>query len=187
MKRLLIGLVAVISLVLANSVRCYAANDGSVGETSSGDISISLEIPSLILVDHLNDIDLTGASKYTGTTGGMSANEAFRVTGNGFTSGEYTAAITSSTGGFTLSDGNGHSIAFAFKYDDDNDASNGTTYLYGAANGGIANNSIGTNDDLDSPSGSDNAALYVSFTDAVLRAVPPGTYSATLTIVVTPE
>ena len=155
----------------------YAATDGTMGATSSGQFQLDLEILDSVEITALNDIDF---GQYGGTdTGDINAGDAYCVYRNGGDA--YTITPTSSNGKFSLQGVLGDEIDYTVK-------------LAGAATGASAAASVGYNVASATFNGSaardcgaaDNASVDVSITEAELRAASTDTYSDTLILLVSP-
>ena len=166
---------AIATLILGMPT-AFAATDGSLGATSTGDLLITATIPGLIQISNLDDISL---GTYTGS-GGLSGSDTVCVYRNGASTYDVTATTSGAgTGSFVLTDGS-NNIAYTVTYDDGNGA---TTMTYGTALTNRQNASTTST----SCGGSTNATVAVSVADADLQGKPAGTYSSTLVLVVAPN
>jgi len=170
------SLVAAIALGAASFAA--AATDGSLGATSTGTAEIDLTIADRVQVTGLDDINL-------GTFGGsgdMTGATAFCVYRNG--TGLYDVTVSSaneSGAAFRATDGSNF-LSYVVRFDDDNDASDGTSIDSRAAETAIAGDGRSL-----SGGGSDNASRHVTFAEAALLSANTGAYNDTLTVLVEPN
>ncbi|NDC36693.1 MAG: hypothetical protein EBZ48_01425 [Proteobacteria bacterium] len=179
--------VTLISLTLASPV--LAQTQGSEGETSTGNANISVEIPKLVKITGLNNLTMTGLSKYTGGAAGFDQNDPVCIYSNMDTgSGEYTVRITgdsnpkaSPSAGFYVGNATtDQEIVYDVEWNDQ--ATTGGTNV----DSGIdLNNQTGFTNDA--ACGSSNANIRVTMTQADLLAVRPATYTGRIVILITPE
>lgn len=151
-----------------------AANDGSTGATSTGDLDITAQIPDLVRITKLTDIDLGSWDGSTDMTGSdtvcvWSTTRAYTVTATGDGAG----------GAFTLSDGT-NTLPYAVSWEDD--STNSESLSSGSPSG-----SMSATTNSASCSGGTNATVSVTVTSANAAGVPAGTYNGTLTLEVAPD
>jgi spore coat protein U-like protein len=171
MKNLKISLLAA---AIALPFGAQAANDGTLGSTSTGDFEIIVALQDLVQISRLNDLDF---GTYAGS-GNLVGNEAFCVYRNG--TGAYQATLTGDgTGGaFTIASG-GNTIPYTVSYDDGGGAAAVTT---GTLNTGLMGNATAAD-----CGAADNTTVTITMTEAALQSQPTGTYQGTLTILIGPE
>lgn len=169
----------VLATVIAGliSTSAFAATDGSMGSTSTGQIDLDLEVLDSVEITALNDIDF---GQYGGTdTGDINAGDAYCVFVNG--GDDYNITPTSSNGKFSLVGVLGDEIDYTVK-------------LNGAATGAASASAVSYNSASATFSGSnardcssaDNASVDVSITEAEIRTASTDTYSDTLILLVSP-
>lgn len=152
-----------------------AATDGAVGFNSTGTVDISLSVNDEVRISNLADIDLgifagadaigsTDACVYRNGTG------AYRITATGSGAG----------GAFSLTDGT-NSVAYTVEYDDGTGALalGSSTPLIGRTGADPASATCATT--------GNNATVTTTVTAADGAALPAGTYTGTLTLLVAPE
>jgi len=175
MKKLQLIKTSIVALgLLSGSV--IAANDGSLGVTSTGDLTITLDIANLVRVSNLNDINL---GIYAGGGAGLAGADTFCVYRNG--AGNYNINMTGdgTASAFTLANG-ANTVAYSV------DFVNGATTT-GMATGTALAGQTGANTVSDTCGGADNVSVNVAVSNAALASAPAGNYSGVLTMVVAPE
>lgn len=169
----------VLATVIAGlfSSAAFAATDGTLGATSSGQIDLDLEILDSVEITALNDIDF---GQYGGgDTGDINAGDAYCVFVNG--ADDYTLTATSANGKFSLVGVLGDEIDYTVK-------------VAGAATGASSAAAVSYNTASATFSGSgsrdcgsaDNASVDVSITESELLSASTDTYSDTLILMVSP-
>ena len=168
------GLAFTAALAASNAV--FAAADGTLGATSSGDTDISLEIVDRVQITNMKDIAL---GSYSGS-GAMVDSTSFCVYRNG--GDQYQLTLTTDTGAFQLDSATTlDSIAFTTKVDADLTPADGAGIAYNTASAGMTG--AGAVD----CGGSDNASLEITFAEAALQAASTAAdYQATMTVLVEP-
>lgn len=171
------------TLLVGGSGLAFGASQGNVGTTSSGSIDISLTIPNLVRIFGLNDIAL---GSYTGT-GTMTGNDTFCVHSN-VISGTYKIKATSAngTGGdFRVKSGANY-IVYGVDFNDDTAQAGSTSLDHDTESAGPYNATKYPNVGNATCAGSENAGAWVTFQEAALQEAEPGSYTDTLTLLVTP-
>ena len=165
--------------LLAAGTGAFAANDGSLGETSSeGDLTVTLNIEDRIQVTGLDDITV---GPFTGS-GNLAGETDFCVYRNG--TGLYDLTATSAnedSGAFRAINGS-DLIPYEVRFDTDGDASNGTSLASSSAETGITGHASSLN-----CGNANNASLNVRFLEADLLGALTGSYVDTLTVTVEPQ
>ena len=170
-------LAALISGLMGSSM-AFAATDGSLGATSTGQINLDLEVLDSVEISELDDIDF---GQYGGgDTGDINAGDAYCVYVNG--GDDYNITPTSSNGGFHLL---GNSSADEIPY---------TVKFAGAATGASSESAVAYNSPSDTFQGSNtrncgaanNASVDVSISEDDIRAATTDTYADTLILLVSP-
>lgn len=160
------------------SPMALAADDGDLGDTSTGEIQIDLEVTDAVKITELDDIDF---GTYGGSdTGAINDGDAFCVFVNG--GDDYTITPTSSNGSFIMV---GSTTADEIEY---------SVKLVDAATGADAASAVTYNSATSTFSGSmyrdcnssDNASVDVSIEEDELTAASTDTYSDTLILLVNP-
>ena len=171
--------IALASALAGAATGALAANDGSLGTSSTGDLAVTLSIADRVQITGLEDITL---GTYGGS-GGLTGDATFCVYRNG--TGVYDLVATSANeqaGAFKASDGTDE-IVYAVKVDEDTDPSDGFDVSSGTAKTGLTGDDAATD-----CGGNDNASLRVSFAEADLQAAPTSNgYADTITLLVTPN
>jgi hypothetical protein len=182
-----------LKLACMTSVLCstvaLAATDGTIGSTSNGDLDIKLTMPDLVRISAFTDINISyvASSGNSGTTIGTDdlcvyRNElggAFLITatgdggaiggGSGGNAFEVADAVTSTAYTVNFTDGDNTKlplIAGASSVSGDFDAANESDPTCG---------------------GTTNTSVEVVFQNSDLAALPSGTYSGRLTLLVAPD
>ncbi|HSG89841.1 MAG TPA: hypothetical protein VLA56_11565 [Pseudomonadales bacterium] len=167
-----------LAAALAASPAVLAANDGSLGASSSGDLQVTMSVADRVQVTRLDDIVLGGY----GGTGDMVGAEAFCAYRNG--TGLYALTLSSANalaGQFRASNGPKF-ISYVVRIDDDTDASDGALTTSGATRTGLAGSGTSV-----SCGAADNAAVEITFAEADLQGAAAGAYADTLTLLVEPN
>ena len=171
-------LIATVIAGLFTASAGFAATDGSLGATSSGQIDLDLEVLDSVEINALNDIAF---GQYGGgDTGDINSGDAYCVYVNG--GDDYTITPTSSNGAFKLV---GNSLGDEIQY---------SVKFAGAATGAASESAVSYNSASDTFQGdgardcgsANNASLDVSITEAEVRAASTDTYSDTLILLVSP-
>lgn len=157
------------------SMAGFAATQGDLGATSQGDVIIDVEIPDLLMISGLNDIDL---GTYVADGGDMDGSDTFCVYSN---QGSYKVTLT---GNFDAAgapgtdfylENSGNVVPYSVDY-------NGTAATAGIEIGGQTGDDSSTN-----CSGATNSNILVTITETDIQASPPGAYTGVLTLLVEPE
>lgn len=153
----------------------HAATQGTLGATSTGSFVIDVTLQDLVQISSLDDLSL---GTYSGT-GNATGSEAFCVYRNG--TGQYTATVTGTynagagTGFSVYSAGN--TMAYTVTY-------NGNAILHGGTTiTELGNTSV---QDCGGLNVGNNATIGVTIPQATLQAAPTGTYTGTVTILISP-
>lgn len=163
-------------ICLSTSVAAFAATDGTVGTTSTGTSTVSLTIPKLVKIASMADFAF---GTYAGT-GALDSNDDVNIASN--YTGTYRVTLTGSgaASAFTITNGT-QTIAYAPSFNKATGTAGGVLATSGTA--------ITAQTGIVKPlaTATLNANIRVQMTQANIQAVDAGTYSGTLTIVVTPE
>ena len=153
----------------------YAANQGTLGATSTGDLNINATVPDLILISALSDINL---GTFTGTADltGAATPCVYR---NGAGTYQITISGDGAASAFTLTDGS-NTVPYSVTYNDGGGATAVATTVV-----------LTTQNNADTTSttcgGGSNATVDVTVATADLAAMPASAYAGTMTLVVAPE
>ena len=151
----------------------HAANDGTLGATSTGDIDITLVVPNLAQISRLDDVGTTWAG------GNVTLNESFCVFS---TTRLYTIQADSANGTgttFRL-----HNAGNYIPYEVDWTDTGGTPDNMDHATPLASQATTATAVDCGA---ADNTTLTVSILGTDIAAVPAASYTDTLTLLVTPQ
>lgn len=172
------ALLATVIATLIGSNLSFAANDGTLGATSQGDLDLNLSVLDSVEITSLDNIDF--GSYGAGNTGGINQGDAFCVYVNG--ADDYTITPTSSNGSFVLAGNNqADTIPYVVK-------------LVGAATGAAAATATTYNTASETFQGANtrdcgsanNASLDISIAESDIRAATTDTYADTLILLVNP-
>ncbi len=164
---------------LALPLSSFAATDGSLGLTSTGTADLEVEIDELMLISGMADLNF---GTWTGS-GDLNQNENICVYTNQ-ASGNYTVTATGDGAGsaFTLTDGS-NTLPYNVYFNDVSGMAGEVALTATTANTAQG----GAHTTSQTCGGGNNANYHVEIEDTALAAVPSGTYSGTLTIVVEPR
>lgn len=176
------------ALILFPGSFAFAATQGDEGETSTGTSDITVTIPKLVKITGVADLN---GGNYDGGAGGFDEQDSVCIysnmdTGTAF----YTVNIsngsnpvTTPTDGFYVgSAATQDEIEFSVAWNDEAGDTNESAVTEGADL--TTQNGFSNEPDCGSV---DNANFHVTMTQADMLAVLPGTYTSTLTILITPE
>lgn len=157
-----------------------AQSDGSFDTTSTGSLTVSASVPSMVRVSGLSDVTFSAVDPSTS----VSNDQTICVYSN-TANGKYN--ITASGGGatedFLLVNGALPSIAYTVAFNDDPTALTGDNLIKQTALTNQA--SLATDKDC---TGGESAKLFVGIASSELQKMQAGlAYSGTLTLVVAPE
>jgi hypothetical protein len=177
-RRLPLAGLALAVIVIGVPFSSFAAEQGQISETTStGSVDVSLEVPPLVRISDLEDIDL-------GTFGGtaLAGSDDVCVWS---TTRAYTITASGTGTGFELTGAaSGDTLAYAVEWADNAGETSGATMSSGTTlTGRTANATSPTCNGGNSP----NATVIVEVSDTDLAAAPADTYTGTLTLVVAPE
>ena len=180
MKKLLSTAIA--SAALVASAGSLAANDGSLGTTSTGDLDISLTISDVVQISKMTDITLA-----QNASGGADGSDTVCVYANG--DGNYNLLMAGSgdaNGDALELDGAATSVAYSVEFTDGTASTTQTSALVGAANAVSGFNGNATAADCGGAAAT-NATITVSVSPADYQAAAVDTYTDTLVLTVAPE
>ena len=172
------NVLAVVIAGLLTSTAAFAATDGTLGATSTGQLDLDLEVLDNVQISALDDIDF---GQYGGgDSGDINAGDAYCVYVNG--GDDYTITPTSANGDFKLV---GDSFADEISY---------TVKFAGAPTGAASQSAVAYNNASATFGGStetdcassNNASVDVSIAEAQITSASTDTYSDTLILLVNP-
>ena len=167
---------AVLVSAIVTSGTVFAATQGTVGGTSTGDLDITVTVNDAVRISNLTDIVAT----FDGTNDVVETSAAC-VYRNGTGNYQITASGDGAGSAFTITDGVAAPIPYTVTYDDGSGASamTSTVALTGQTGGdGTSPVCTGTGN---------NGTIEVTVTAASLLGAPASTYAGTLTLTVAPE
>lgn len=156
----------------------FAATDGDLGSTSTGDLDLDLEVLDSVEITQLTDIDF---GQYGGgDTGAINQGDGFCVYVNG--GDDYSITPTSANGSFVLTGtGFGDEIEYSVRFvGASTGAAEATATSYNTASGTFKGS---VKRDCD---GTDNASLDVRIGEQEIRDATTDAYSDTLILLVNP-
>jgi hypothetical protein len=158
-----------------------AANQGTLGATSTGDIAISASIPSRARITGLSDVSFANQDPSTAA----SAAQDVCVWSNTATKAYTITATGSGTGSaFTLSNGAG-TVPYAVEWAATSGQTSGSALIAGTASSSQASGAV---DQTCSSAPAASASLIVKMTTTDLGTMTAGSnYTGTLTLLVTPQ
>lgn len=177
-RRLPFAGLALAATVIGAAPSSFAAEQGQIAETiSTGSVDVSLEVPPLVRISDLEDIDLG-----TFAGGALAGRDDVCVWS---TTRAYTITASGTGVGFELSGAaSGDTLAYSVEWADNAGETSGATMSSGTALTGRTANATSP----DCSAGSNpNATVIVEVGEADLAAAAADTYSGTLTLVVAPE
>ncbi len=156
-----------------------AATQGTIGSTSTGSIGVSVTIPSLAQISKLADLTL---GSWTGTGALSASNNGICVWSS---TGGYSITATSANGAgsvFNVKSGS-NVVAYEVQWAQTGGAASGASLNSGGALGGQTTNASS----VDCSTGAQTTAgVFVSIPAANLSGKAAGTYTDTLTLLVSP-
>ncbi|MDY6943401.1 MAG: hypothetical protein SVU69_10365 [Pseudomonadota bacterium] len=159
------------------------ANQGSVGATSTGDLTITAAVPQRAKISYLDDIDLTTALSSWDGVNPVSGSDDLCVWSN---SGGYnvTAAGNGTSNAFELSDGT-NAIPYSVQW---NDVSGSDAGAQAMTSGSALASQTGASSGATCSSGASlTARVIVTLGNSDLETAASGTYAGVLTLTVAPE
>jgi hypothetical protein len=175
MKKVL--MLAVSAFLVFTPIQAFAANDGTLGTSSQGDLDITVTIQDLIQISDFSDFAL---GTYGGS-GDLENNDDLCVYRNS-AGAQYTVTATASEGAFEVQDG-GESIAYSVFF---NDVTGTTGEVQLSYNSASATQSGANTQSADCSVGGLSANVHVVIAEADLQAAVPGSYSGTLILTANP-
>ena len=151
------------------------AADGTLGPTSTGSIDLTFQVPSLVMLSGLDDVNM-------GTwAGGTMTSFEFACTFSTTTQYRVTATSTNGAGQWhRLIDGSGNFLRYLVHWRDSNNLQRRLRHNRQS----VVFSSNATAVDC---GGATNTRIRIRVREAWLTAAPPGVYNDTLTLLVQPE
>ena len=182
--RVLLAL-ATAAAVATGSLAAFAASDGTPGATSTGSLDVTLTIPHLVRITGLDDIPLVHAAE-----GDITGSDSFCVNDNLSATGRgYTIKASSANGSgsdFRMLTTGPLYLVYDVDFDDDSDAGTGGTDLDHNVTSPTEFDS-GAAVNMGSSCTSPNASVLITVTEAAHQAAQAGSYSDTLTLLITAD
>lgn len=176
---------------LAISAPAFAATDGTLSVTNStGTLQLNVNIPKMVRVSGLDDltINVTPALLTEPFFSREDANDTFCVYSNDGTNGAYSMKVTSANAGvgaapFSLA-GPGGGLGY-YMWSSDNVGDPFKNYLFGQTTTYASNaDGAGRRTTLNCSAQGNNANIHVGVNDADLIAAQAGSYTDTVTVLV---
>jgi hypothetical protein len=166
----------------ALSGTAHAATDGSLGTSSTGDVTINASVTAQVRISGLNDVNFLNANPEVDASNAQnvcvwsnSANRRYNITASG----------SGTSGAFTIASGALTPIAYSVQWDDASGASTGDALTPGTA---LASQTSVATRSLCEDVSAESASLIVGITAANLQAMQGGaSYTGLLTLTVAPE
>lgn len=187
-KRLMKGIFVGACALLSSSA--WAANDGTEGETSTGDADITVTIPKLVKITGIADLsfDYTNGGDFNDD---FDQHDDVCIYSN-LDNGTYKVNITganpsggpNATGFFVGNGDNGQTIPFTLEW---NDVAGTNVDASPVTHGDDLTDQDGYTNDATCANNTENARFRVQMTKADMLEVHDGEYTSTITILITPE
>ncbi|WP_174291546.1 hypothetical protein [Sphingomonas bacterium] len=158
-----------------------ASTQGTLGATSTGNITITVTVPNRVQITGLNDVAFTNVDPSTTATNAQSNCVWSNTATKGYT---ITATGSGTSGAFTLASGALTPVAYSVQWNQSTGQSSGTA-LTAATASSTFNSTATTPTCATAPATS--SSLIVSITSAQLLTMASQTsYTGTLTLLVSP-
>ena len=179
-KSFQVGL-AVAGIAITTATPAFAATQGSLGATSTGNITITVSVPSRVQITGLTDVAFTNVDPSTTATNAQSNCVWSNTATKGYT---ITATGSGTSGAFTLASGALTPVSYSVQWNQSTGQSSGTA-LTAATASSTFNSTATTPTCATAPATS--SSLIVSITSAQLLTMASlTTYTGTLTLLVSP-
>lgn len=152
-----------------------AATDGTRGETSGGNAAINAQVPSLVLISSLDDVDL-GVWDGQSAMAGADPNCVWSTTG-GY---NITGIGSGTNGAFTITNGNDE-LTYTATWEDSSNKKAKKLKVNKALTGRL------TDADTQDCNGTTNATIAIDINKGRLNSANAGLYTGTLTLIVAVE
>lgn len=158
-----------------------ASNQGSLGATSTGNVTITATVANRAQITGLSDITFSNVDPGTTATSSQSNCVWSNTATKGYS---ITATGSGTSGAFTLANGS-LTVPYSVQWNASAGQSSGTALTAGTASGGLTTTAANP---TCSTSPSTTSSLIVSITPANLQGMVAATsYTGTLTLLVTPQ
>jgi hypothetical protein len=154
-----------------------AAQDGTLGATSTGSTDMDVTIPGLVRITGVGNLDF---GNYTGGSAPSLYEPVCVYTNDASGNYKVTARGTGASYAFTVDDGNGHTIPYSVSWDD-------FSATISLSPDTASTTRSGANTSSQTCGGGNSARFQVSFTASALLSKPAGTYTGTLTLIIEPS
>ena len=163
-------------IIFFRSIVVFAATDGTLGATSTGDLSMSLSIPNLAKLTDVADLNF---GTYSGSGNPAQDDDVCVYTNN--PSGQYKVTAKGSGAAFAFTMTNGtQTIPYSVKWN----TVSGTNLNFALTANTQTTTLSGANTTSQTCAGLKNANFQVTMTRAAVLSVPAGTYTAILTLII---
>lgn len=173
---LLAGALTVASVLPVTTA--LAAEDGEIGETSTGELDVTLDIEPLVRISNLDDLEFTIEGDWDG--GDVSLSDEICVWSN---TGKYLLTVEGDNGDgeeFFVENGDGDLVEYTATWHAPGDGI--APVLNGDERGGYD----ADDEDIDCGDGEQMATFEVTFAGSELQSAASGSYTDTLTLLVRP-
>lgn len=171
-------LVACCSMAIPGAA--VAANQGTLGSTSTGSVDISATVPGRVQISGLTDLAFGTVDPASPASKAEDLCVWSNTSGKGY---QVTATGSGASNAFTLSDGT-NTLPYAVEWSGTAAAASGTAMTAGTALTGLTSTAVNP---TCSTGAAATASLIVKMTSASLQAAVASTYNGTLTLVVAPQ
>lgn len=158
----------------------FAANQGNIGTTSTGSVSISATVPGRVQISGLSDLAFGTVDPTTAAASAEDVCVWSNTSGRGYT---VTANGSGTANAFTLSDGT-NTLAYDVEWAGSAGQSAGTALAVGTPLGGLVSSAVNP---TCSSGPSASATLIVRLSAANMQAAVANSYTGTLTLIVAPQ
>lgn len=157
-----------------------AANQGTLGATSTGSVDISATVPGRVQISGLSDVAFGTVDPTVAASNAQNVCVWSNTSGRGYT---VTGTGSGTGSAFTLTDGS-NDLAYAVEWADSSGQASGTALTPAAALAGLSSAAVNP---TCSAGPASSASLIVRMTATDLQAAVAGSYTGTLTLVVAPQ
>lgn len=163
-------------LLVSSSIYVFAATDGTLGATSTGDLGLSLSISNLVKLTDVADLNF---GTYSGSGSAVQDDSVCVYTNN--PSGQYkvTARGSGTSFAFTITNGSA-TIPYTVRWNN----TGSTTGNFQINSNSQSSTLSGANTTSQTCGGVNNANFQVTMTRNSILGVPAGSYTGTLTLII---
>jgi len=175
-----------LSVVFATLCLCnnysisFAATDGTLGATSTGDTGITLGVSNLVRITGMNDLSF---GTYSGVADFKKDDDVCIWTNQAGGNYKVTPKGDGASFAFTVTRGAGSPLAYTVKWNNTTGVSGNTSLTANTLSGAFS----GASTTSSTCGGGVNANLQVIFDEATLLSSVPGTYTGVITLVISPS